>query len=806
MPTSFPSRDLTLQYISQSYQNVVQNYAPGGGDVNEYFLDGLGNVLLAVPSSSIDKVIITSDVTSSMSVLTASFSNISALSYVSNVAILADTALIAVNSDFSISSSWASSSLSASLASQSYSAKILTGSGAVIDRFGNGKFSTVTAIDVYAGPSNDTSISSDISMIGNIYLGPQAEYVIKSDGTIQGFTSFDGTASYALNTSDSNFVSSSWTSSSLSASYFKNGNTTIDNTGFTTTNTVNLPNGTNVDATGDLYVVGTTTLDNGVISTDGSGRISVASLNVEGITTLDAGNINTDGTGNLTVNNNVNAGTIHVTGTSTLDNGAITTDAFGNLTANEFLGPLTGSVFGTASWAQNVVGGSGTTLFTSSTYQITSSRAITASFTLSIPQNISVNSLTASFISASQITASNIESFNGASIGGMSNGITATSSVQVGFGLNPNNNNLNATQIGFNAGQNTTDATQVVQIGYDAGQNSITASSATQIGANAGASSTNATDAVQIGNQAGLNSKIANRSTQIGTSAGHDATTSSFSVMVGWQAATNMTNANKATVVGYNTGNKCKTADSVVMVGYQAGFNSITASNCTFIGANADTLSGSNVVESIALGYNAFVSGSNMCAVGGTGADAVKVTIGGTSAVNRLDVVGNISCSVITASLFFGTSSISNTSSYALNSETASSGGSYLIEIIGGGNPIGTGSYYFGSDASNAGPQPFISGSIYILKAGTISSVAYYQRTTLAAAAGSFVSCSIVTGSLDTTVGIGLSLLPCDHVWMTSSLVSGLNTPVSVGQQIALKTIIPGSMVSRWIAHILVNY
>src|ERR1035437_5236069 len=114
MPTSFPSRDLTLQYISSSYESVVQVYTPEGGDTNEYFLDGLGNVLLVVPSSSIDQVTITSDVTSSMSVLTSSFSNISALSSVSTVAILADTALIAVNSDFSISSSWASSSLSSS--------------------------------------------------------------------------------------------------------------------------------------------------------------------------------------------------------------------------------------------------------------------------------------------------------------------------------------------------------------------------------------------------------------------------------------------------------------------------------------------------------------------------------------------------------------------------------------------------------------------------------------------------------------------------------------------------------------------
>ena len=399
MPISFPAEDLTLKYISQSYQDLVQIYAPGIGDPNEYFLDGLGNVLLVVPSSSVDQVIITSDVTSSMSVLTASFSNISALSYVSNVAILADTALIAVNSDFSISSSWASSS--------------------------------------------------------------------------------------------------------LSSSNFHNGGTTIDENGFTTTNTnTNFPNGTSIDTDGNVIV---------------NGKITAASLDVEGTTTLDAGIITTDGAGNLTVNGNINANTVYITGASTLDNGQIVTDGSGSLNATSF----TGSLLGTASWAQNIVGGSGTTLFTSSTYQITSS--------------------------------------------------------------------------------------------------------------------------------------------------------------------------------------------------------------------------------------------------------------------------------------------VSNTASYALNSATASSGGSYLIEIIGGGNPIGTGSYYFGSDASNAGQQPFNSGSIYILKAGTIASVAYYQRTTLVGAAGTVVSCSIVTGSLDTP-GIALVSLPCDHVLMTSSVVSGLNTHVAVGQQIAMKVIVPGSTVSRWLAHILVNY
>jgi hypothetical protein len=53
-----------------------------------------------------------------------------------------------------------------------------------------------------------------------------------------------------------------------------------------------------------------------------------------------------------------------------------------------------------------------------------------------------------------------------------------------------------------------------------------------------------------------------------------------------------------------------------------------------------------------------------------------NVGIGSTSPVNKLDVVGNISCSAITASLFFGTSSVANAlnsaNSYTVNTLTAS--------------------------------------------------------------------------------------------------------------------------------------
>ena len=103
----FPQRDLTSQYISTSYQDVVQRYDSGS---IQYFLDALGNVITGINSSSLGSILITSDITSSMVVLsssfakTASFSNISNLSYVSNVALIAETASVSVMSDFTTAS------------------------------------------------------------------------------------------------------------------------------------------------------------------------------------------------------------------------------------------------------------------------------------------------------------------------------------------------------------------------------------------------------------------------------------------------------------------------------------------------------------------------------------------------------------------------------------------------------------------------------------------------------------------------------------------------------------------------------
>ena len=100
----FPQRDLTYQYISASYQSAVQTYTL---DSESYLLDGYGNVLLSIPSSSMGNSIVTQD-------QTASYASISTLSLVADVALIADTSSISISSSYSIQSDTASFSVSAS--------------------------------------------------------------------------------------------------------------------------------------------------------------------------------------------------------------------------------------------------------------------------------------------------------------------------------------------------------------------------------------------------------------------------------------------------------------------------------------------------------------------------------------------------------------------------------------------------------------------------------------------------------------------------------------------------------------------
>lgn len=111
----FPARDFTNQYISTSYQDVLQKYNPSD---TFYILDGLGNVIFSIPSSSLGQVLVTSDITSSMSVATASYAI--TYSYSNIVLISSSFASQSVSSSYSVSSSHSETSDNSDFALAAY--------------------------------------------------------------------------------------------------------------------------------------------------------------------------------------------------------------------------------------------------------------------------------------------------------------------------------------------------------------------------------------------------------------------------------------------------------------------------------------------------------------------------------------------------------------------------------------------------------------------------------------------------------------------------------------------------------------
>jgi len=196
----FPLRDFTNQYISNSYQDVLQQYLPSGDTL--YILDGLGNVIFSFPSSSYGQDVLTSDRSSSMSVATASyalfavsssFTSTSSLTLLtqSNVAISASWAS---QSLVSISSSWASHSLSS--ISSSWSAFSVSSSFA-----STGPFTTLFTSSTYQITSSwsNNSISSSYALTSSFALNA-------AGGT-------------NLITGSTYPITSSWSNNAITASY-----------------------------------------------------------------------------------------------------------------------------------------------------------------------------------------------------------------------------------------------------------------------------------------------------------------------------------------------------------------------------------------------------------------------------------------------------------------------------------------------------------------------------------------------------------------------------------------------------------
>jgi len=212
----FPSRALTNQYISKSYQDVLQQYP--NGDLY-YVLDGLGNVVALLNSSSVGDLVVTSNMTASMSVASASFAV--TYSYSNIVLVSSSFASASISASYAATASYVSGSSNSSV-SASYAAT------SSISQLAYDAISSSTAIVSIYSDTASIAIYSDFagtaSYVPNLY--PQVEQISSSWASSSLSSSIAKTASYALNgggvalTSGSTYqITSSWTQNALTASY-----------------------------------------------------------------------------------------------------------------------------------------------------------------------------------------------------------------------------------------------------------------------------------------------------------------------------------------------------------------------------------------------------------------------------------------------------------------------------------------------------------------------------------------------------------------------------------------------------------
>jgi len=365
-----------------------------------------------------------------------------------------------------------------------------------------------------------------------------------------------------------------------------------------------------------------------------------------------------------------------------------------SITASYFSGSISNATTAnTASYvsSSNVIG---TVL--SSSYAVTASYALTSSL---LTGNI-LNSQLPSQINVYGITASYIDIINNILLGGTIANATNLPNTSIVIGAGTGNNATNANQsnfLGTNAAYNATNANNSNFFGQSAGQSAVNANNSTFIGGFAGSGATNSSQSVFIGPIAGANANNAGLSTFIGQSAGYYSTNANNSIFIGFNAGssigTSTSNANNAIFIGNYAGLNDTVNNS-------AGHSSILIGDYTSTGGNQDSIAigkgtKNSINNQVNIGNSLFINGiySGSSSVS-TPQLNVKMGIGLNNPVNTLDVIGNISASVITASLFLGTASYAGTASILLGSVVSSSYSSFALTasyaLNGGSGSSGT--------------------------------------------------------------------------------------------------------------------
>jgi len=237
----FPSRDLTLQYISTSYQSVVQTYAQGTAS---YFLDGMGYVLGFVPIASLGQQILTADQPVPFAI-TASYAMNGGGSGIS--ASYATTASYAVTYSYANHVTIADRAYNADVADLAYTASYAMTTGPVISA-SHANFSDIALVSSRSINAATASFTLLCDLASNAYTSNYAEtasYILSTatvelaqTASLALYALFCGTASVAFESTFSDTASLAFYSNYAgSASYAVSASTASNLTGWNFTNT-----------------------------------------------------------------------------------------------------------------------------------------------------------------------------------------------------------------------------------------------------------------------------------------------------------------------------------------------------------------------------------------------------------------------------------------------------------------------------------------------------------------------------------------------------------------------------------------
>ena len=193
---------------------------------------------------------------------------------------------------------------------------------------------------------------------------------------------------------------------------------------------------------------------------------------------------------------------------------------------------------------------------------------------------------------------------------------------------------------GVNTFQHLTTGDSNVGVGYFALNGNTTGNENTAIGYITLGANTTGRYNIALGSEALIHNTTGNWNNGLGTLTLFSNLTGIENVAIGGSALYYNTTGSDNTGVGDTALGSNITGQNNVAVGYAAGAIQSAGSYNTFLGYAADTTGDSGFTNVTAIGNNAKAGASNTMALGGTGADAVKVGIGKTTPNSTLAAVG----------------------------------------------------------------------------------------------------------------------------------------------------------------------